>query len=247
MSQYLLTPYAIPDPTVTTHAQVVKPLSPVRAGGAIQVSEFDGELETRNQNSTDLLCCGLPIPIVMTTSRTSGPRSRAVHILKLIITFLFDRFPRQLYLSALLYLPTLYYTRVTRILEDAEQMIPAVRKLYSSDSPQQETASFIASFKVSWELFVDSIMREWNTLNIVSVLLLSYVGNVYIHLFTTKMFYGPQCHTHNAPNPRRRRRPRYSYRCTPGTRLCADELTVWLHVCCPIRVDEAYTSSAYLG
>jgi hypothetical protein len=179
MSQYPLTPYAILDPTVTTHAQVVRP---ILASGAIQV---DGELETHNHNSTDLRCCGLPIPIVMNISRTSRPRSRAVHILKLIFTFLFDTFPRQLYLSALLYLPTLYYTRVTRILEDAEQMIPAVRKLYSSNSPQQETASFIASFKVSWELFVDSIMREWNTLNIVSVLLLSYVGNVlhnsYIH------------------------------------------------------------------
>jgi hypothetical protein len=31
----------------------------------------------------------------------------------------------------------------------------------------------VAHFKSTWESFVDSIMREWKTLNIVSVLLLS--------------------------------------------------------------------------
>jgi len=30
-------------------------------------------------------------------------------------------------------------------------------------------------FKHSWEVFIDSLLREWKTLNVVSALLLSYV------------------------------------------------------------------------
>lgn len=38
-----------------------------------------------------------------------------------------------------------------------------------------EVSPALSRFKVSWEEFVDSVMKEWKTLNLVSALLLSYV------------------------------------------------------------------------
>ncbi|PPR01360.1 hypothetical protein CVT24_006314 [Panaeolus cyanescens] len=112
--------------------------------------------------------------------------------------------PSQIYLNFLLRLPSLYFSRVARIFEEADLTLPEIKKmafetafrgkLADSNSVQRalEYAMPIAGrgtgkgdapaipvayecLKASWEFFIDSLMREWKTFNIISVLLLSAI------------------------------------------------------------------------
>lgn len=116
--------------------------------------------------------------------------------------FLLQTFPRHTYLHLMLRLPSLYFERVAKIFEEAEVSRPdihrisdlcapleaaeaaqwlqagqgaAVRLPYPDDWTPPVVSPALARFKFSWENFVDSLIREWKTLNVVSALLLSYV------------------------------------------------------------------------
>lgn len=125
----------------------------------------------------------------------------------LIVAFMLDTVPRQIYLHVLLRLPYLYYSRVTRIFEEAEMSLPVIRegildaaraKLGHGTTTQSQPGLVHAQNRASgnhtflglqpeppksntaylrlqdtWEGFIDSLLREWKTLNIISVLLLS--------------------------------------------------------------------------
>lgn len=109
----------------------------------------------------------------------------------------------QIYLTLLLRLPALYWTRVARVFEDAEVSRPDIQRMIDAYNLDNEILSFdspggrsaggrsasmwmlpfpedwnpplvspaLARFKRSWEMFVDSLLREWKTLNLVSALL----------------------------------------------------------------------------
>ncbi|KAG6831408.1 hypothetical protein H0H87_005229 [Tephrocybe sp. NHM501043] len=111
---------------------------------------------------------------------------RRTVILALLIDFLnsmfgffFDSLPRQIYLLFLLYLPSFYFSRVARIFEEAEMTMPEIENMalqvMGSLTIQelQWSSPASANLKATWEGFIDSLLREWKTLNIVSVLLLS--------------------------------------------------------------------------
>ena len=97
--------------------------------------------------------------------------------------------PGQLYLLFLLRLPSLYFSRVARIFEEAEMSLSEIKKMALETASQGLTHEFemqmaFESPRVppaykrltsTWEFFIDSVMREWKTFNIISVLLLSYV------------------------------------------------------------------------
>ncbi|KJA18063.1 hypothetical protein HYPSUDRAFT_90259 [Hypholoma sublateritium FD-334 SS-4] len=98
--------------------------------------------------------------------------------------------PRQIYLHLLLRLPSLYFSRVARIFEEADLTLPEIKKMALETASQGSPDSFDAlSFesgitavppqyqrlKTTWESFIDSVMREWKTFNIISVLLLSAI------------------------------------------------------------------------
>ncbi|KAL1746967.1 hypothetical protein HDZ31DRAFT_32949, partial [Schizophyllum fasciatum] len=124
------------------------------------------------------------------------------NVLGVLCTFLTYRLPQFFYQTLLFRMPVFYYGRVSRVLEDAEMSLADVRKLAmttasewkTKDKKQQEEmldrldhmtnwnyASQYASqvtpamrrFRESWESFVDSLIREWKTQNIISALLLS--------------------------------------------------------------------------
>jgi hypothetical protein len=125
---------------------------------------------------------------------------------------------RQLYVSVLLWLPGLYFSRVARIFEDAEVSRPDIQRMidaakggdnvdramgawvadggtsmgtgiasgtgvvlgatgqllpFPEDWTPPTVSPALARFKNSWEAFIDNLVREWKTLNIVSALLLS--------------------------------------------------------------------------
>lgn len=161
--------------------------------------------------------------------------------------FVSDTLPRQLYLNILLRLPAMYFSRVSRIFEDAEVSRPDIQRMIDANGggsgfgvpgfnlppipepaghthnttldshghgtntvhppsamsplaaglgltahvgaapasishvplpcpddwiPPQVSPALIR-FKHSWEAFIDSLLREWKTLNVVSALLLS--------------------------------------------------------------------------
>lgn len=118
-----------------------------------------------------------------------GTTERLEHIRFIMI----DLVPRQTYLHLLLRLPSLYFSRVARIFIDAEISRPDVQRLVDAcregdnstivegglpppDEWQVPTVSApLARFKMEWEEFVQSLMKEWKTLNLVSALLLSWV------------------------------------------------------------------------
>ena len=58
------------------------------------------------------------------------------------------------------------------VLGPAGQIIP-----FPDDWAPPTVSPALARFKNSWEAFIDSLMREWKTQNIVSALLLSCVSN----------------------------------------------------------------------
>ena len=158
--------------------------------------------------------------------------------------FIVDTLPRQVYLNFLLYLPAMYFSRVSRIFEDAEVSKPEIERLIACGGtglgmmsthagnsslpttgtwganilaqstpahipmsnfsqpalgarstgaipgslrgvtapmplpfPDEWTAPLVSPalirFKHSWEAFIDSLMREWKTLNVISALLAS--------------------------------------------------------------------------
>jgi hypothetical protein len=108
----------------------------------------------------------------------------------------FDTLPRQLYLHSQLRLPSLYFSRVARIFEDAAVSRPEIRRILDTVEaveteyvqgrtrtvglpfPEEwvppNVSPALARFKRSWESFVESLVREWKTLNVLSALLLSY-------------------------------------------------------------------------
>ena len=102
-----------------------------------------------------------------------------------LLAFVIDTLPRQIYLHFLLRLPYLYFSRVTRLFEEAELTMPQIKQGILEAATQMKdphTAIRIeppsvpyGNLEKTWSSFIDSLMREWKTLNIISVLLLSCV------------------------------------------------------------------------
>ena len=105
-----------------------------------------------------------------------------------IAAFALDTLPRQLYLHFLLRLPYMYFSRVTRIFEEAEMSMPQIKQgiLEAAIQLKEPVKDVADAWKLepvesaqysklqnTWQSFIDSLMREWKTLNIISVLLLS--------------------------------------------------------------------------
>ncbi|KAJ6485593.1 hypothetical protein C8R45DRAFT_277008 [Mycena sanguinolenta] len=127
-----------------------------------------------------------------------APRSRKPSPLETatltVVLILFDFIPRQLYLHFLLRIPSLYFSRVTRIFEDARLSLPDIKRMARARPDQWTNPSnmnpwqpnvpspdrmrlpqSLLQFRSNWEAFIESLMREWNTFNIISVLLLSAI------------------------------------------------------------------------
>ena len=113
------------------------------------------------------------------------PHRHSHSLMTYILAFLLDTLPRQVYLNLMLRLPQLYFAHVIRIFEDAEMSMPEIKKMalgannYLKDPTISKTLqSGFASprydnLSASWKAFIDSLMREWKTMNVISVLLLS--------------------------------------------------------------------------
>ncbi|KAJ7175145.1 hypothetical protein C8R43DRAFT_943413 [Mycena crocata] len=119
-------------------------------------------------------------------------RHLLVRILHSFLIFLLFRIPQQIYLHLLLRLPLLYFSRVSRLFEDANLSLPDIRRMAVANADQWKdgtpgafkTTLFpndevvlpnLLNFRHSWEGFIDSLLREWKTQNVVSALMLSAI------------------------------------------------------------------------
>ena len=113
----------------------------------------------------------------------------------LVVRLIVKTIPREMYLHFLLRLPSLYFARVARIFEEADLTLPEIKKMALETASQGKNGRFdiqilesnqnnvppeYERLKSTWEAFIDSVMREWKTFNIISVLLLSYVPLLFL-------------------------------------------------------------------
>ncbi len=95
----------------------------------------------------------------------------------------FSSLPSWIYLTFLFQLPSLYFGRVARIFEEADLSLPELKEMAIEtaiegkfDLTTMETGALppqYANFKATWQSFIDDLMLEWKTFNIISVLLLT--------------------------------------------------------------------------
>ena len=109
--------------------------------------------------------------------------------------YLFQTIPTMLYLCLLLRLPALYFSRVARVFENADLSQRDIDRMAVArvsqwgrhpeaappgiwqyePQPDEKVSVTLLQFKSSWEHFVENLLKEWKTLNVVSALLTSYV------------------------------------------------------------------------
>ena len=73
----------------------------------------------------------------------------------------------------LLRIPSMYFTRISRMLKAAILRSQVVDNIMSRGSPKKAPLGKVDYFKKEWEAFVRGVVKEWETLNIVSVFVLS--------------------------------------------------------------------------
>jgi hypothetical protein len=96
---------------------------------------------------------------------------------------------RQIYRHFLLRLPSIYFSRVSRVFADAEVSRPEVQHMIEGRNKGEayrwpadhewvapNVSPALIRFKESWESFVESVLKEWKTLNVVSTLLMTCVA-----------------------------------------------------------------------
>lgn len=179
--QYSSPTYAPGDYAHSTHSDrtyvAVDPFRPTVTPPASRQQPVE-ELGSPAAAPAPYLPAGVSVPAHPPSSEPTGARIVSAYL----ITFLCDTAPRQLYLYFLLGLPSLYFSRVTRIFEEAELSMPEIKRI-AMETVKQRKEGFPmptpawdldhSKLRNSWENFIDSLMREWKTQNVVSVLLLS--------------------------------------------------------------------------
>jgi hypothetical protein len=87
-------------------------------------------------------------------------------------------------------LPILYFSRVSHLFEDANLSLPDIQRMAVANADQWKdgtpgalrtawlpndaaVAPNLLNFRHSWEAFIDALLREWKTQNVVSALMLS--------------------------------------------------------------------------
>ncbi|KAJ7738783.1 hypothetical protein B0H16DRAFT_1891250 [Mycena metata] len=134
-----------------------------------------------------------PVPPLTLPISTGHRRQSMCRRLRNLSIFL--RLPLQIYMHLLLRLPLLYFSRVSRLFEDANLSTLDIRRMVVANAHQwkdgtpgslmtmwlPEEAALspnLHNFRHSWEAFIDSLMREWKTQNVVSALMLSAILTV---------------------------------------------------------------------
>ncbi|KAK7007457.1 hypothetical protein R3P38DRAFT_3212617 [Favolaschia claudopus] len=132
---------------------------------------------------------GIPLPVT-SSGRCQKISSSARRLVTLAVWFIFVFILGQVYLHFLLRIRALYFSRVNRIFEDSQISLPDLKRMARTRADEEESPQAIwpaapdqtplpqhvLRFRSSaWENFIDSLLREWKQLNIISVLLMSAI------------------------------------------------------------------------
>ncbi len=123
------------------------------------------------------------------------PDQESLELQDYVFAFLSDTLPRQIYLHFLLRLPSLYFSRVDRIFTDADLTLSEIKDMALCATAEDSAILYThmlnfghdvhsevaidslppsyRRLKDGWESFIDNLMKEWKTLNIVSGLLVA--------------------------------------------------------------------------
>jgi len=102
-------------------------------------------------------------------------------IWKYIVAFLVDTLPRLMYRYLLLNIPAYYHSRFTHIITEAgvvslreirHGIRQTIRHTKCSHEEPPKSHRF-KKFEETWNKFIESVVKEWETYNIVSGLLLT--------------------------------------------------------------------------
>lgn len=111
--------------------------------------------------------------------------------LALFLGMALDQVPRQLYLYFHLRMPALYWSRVSRVFQDADMSMGEIKRMALEIAQNGESDRLLmeqgflpytssnsapwSRLRSSWNHFITSLVAEWSTLNIISALLLSAI------------------------------------------------------------------------
>ena len=97
-----------------------------------------------------------------------------------VFGWLLRYFPSRMYLYFLLGVPRLYFTRVANIFEDTNLPKDQMERLVLESASARRNPKLFSfhnevftNLTMSWTHFIDTLLREWKTMNLISVLLLS--------------------------------------------------------------------------
>ena len=143
---------------------------------------------------------------------SSSARFHSAHI------FTFEILPRQFYLHDRLRFPSLYFSRVLRILQPRPELQRIIDgcSVAGTKSVQYRTTGIVlpfpdnwvppnlspslARFKLSWKSFVALLEQAWKTLNVLSALLLS-CSHLFLALEARTLTFVRQCYPDRIPDP----------------------------------------------
>jgi hypothetical protein len=188
------TPHTQPKPPTSVSSQSQAPISPVPSRQHSPIFSrftrfFQRPQRTHPLANPQAFTALYPQPFTQPYTVIYPSMDPEIDWHKVTLKFLLVTCPKQMYLYFLLRLPSLYFSRVARIFEEADLSLPEIKKMVLETASQGLTHEFEiqTAFESStvppaykrltstWESFIDSVMREWKVLNIISVLLLSYV------------------------------------------------------------------------
>ncbi|KAJ7860393.1 hypothetical protein B0H14DRAFT_3446061 [Mycena olivaceomarginata] len=141
--------------------------------GSPHSADSSARTSTKKRFTLKTLPTGLPPP----ATSSSGKSSSLQAAMLVVVLILFEFIPGQIYLHFLLRIPSLYFSR-RMARAKADQWNPSDDFIWQSSMPtpdQMPLPRSLLQFRSSWESFIDSLMREWKTFNIISVLLMSAI------------------------------------------------------------------------
>ena len=95
--------------------------------------------------------------------------------LSFTISHITDQILRQVYRHVLLRLPSMYFSRLYRVFTLSKMATIDAGFLGPSPYYRSDPQWALIRFQALWDSLVDSLISEWNTLNVIAILLVGYV------------------------------------------------------------------------
>lgn len=151
-----------------------------------------------------------------------------------LFTHYSNQIVRQIYSHFLLKLPSIYFTRISRVFKEAKISGEDIDNLTVMSASRD-----VEVFEERWTEFVGLLVEEWKTLNIISALLLPYV-KAYSFFLDLDLIFIAQSHFDSAANRRCCKSRRNKDHRILVTVVRPHEPYLWLPIHNQVRFDEKH-------